>query len=51
MDYAVETAEKRGLERGKIEIAKNLLKVGLDIKTIALSTGLTIETIKKLSSF
>jgi len=63
MDYAVETALEQGrdegieqgIEEGKknkqLEIAKNLLKVGLDIKTIALSTGLTIKMIEKLSSF
>jgi hypothetical protein len=42
------TAEKKGLEEGKksakIEIAKSLLDV-LDIETISLKTGLTIEEI------
>jgi uncharacterized protein YdaT len=31
-----------------IEIAKNLLKAGVDIDTIQISTGLDIETIKNL---
>ena len=33
-------AEKRGLEKGKIEIARNLLDI-LDDATIAKKTGLT----------
>jgi len=52
---AIETAQRKGIEKGKIEgklegkleIAKNLLDV-LDIKTIALKTGLSIEEIKNL---
>ncbi len=43
--------EKRGIEKGekkaKIEIAKSLLDI-LDIETISLKTGLTIEEIEKL---
>jgi predicted transposase/invertase (TIGR01784 family) len=49
------TAEKKGLEKGlkegkkraKIEIAKSLLDI-LDIETISLKTGLTIEEIQSL---
>ena len=57
------TAEKKGLEKGlkkgkkegikegekkaKMEIAKSLLDI-LDIETISLKTGLTIEEIKSL---
>jgi len=43
--------EKRGLKKGKleakIEIAKNLLDI-LDIETIAIKTGLSIEEIEEL---
>ena len=38
---------EKGIERGKLEIAKNLLDV-LDDETIAVKTGLSIEVIKKL---
>ncbi len=49
-------AEQKGLERGreegkefeKLEIAKNLLGMGVEVETIAKSTGLTLEQIKKL---
>ena len=41
------TAEKKGEKRAKIEIAKSLLDI-LDIETISLKTGLTIEEIKAL---
>ena len=41
------TAEKKGEKRAKIEIAKSLLDI-LDIETISLKTGLTIEEIKSL---
>ncbi len=44
---ALVTAEKKGEIKAKIEIAKNLLDV-LDIETISLKTGLTLEEIKKL---
>ena len=48
----MKAAENRGLERGreeeKIEIAKNLLKLNLDIDSISKATGLTKEEIQKL---
>ena len=48
---AIRTAEKKGLERGKleekIEIAKNLLDI-LDNETISLKVGLSMEEIEKL---
>jgi predicted transposase/invertase (TIGR01784 family) len=61
MDYAREEAEKKGLEKGlkqgktegkaeaKIEMAKSLLDV-LDIETIALKSGLSIEAVKQLKA-
>ena len=53
---AVLHAEQKGLERGreegkefeKLEIAKNLLGMGVEVEIIAKSTGLTLEQIKKL---
>jgi predicted transposase/invertase (TIGR01784 family) len=39
--------EKRGIEKEKIAIAKNLLDV-LDIETISLKTGLSVEEIERL---
>ena len=40
-------AERKGIQQGKREIAKALLDV-LDIETIALKTGLSIDEINKL---
>ena len=40
--------EKRGIEKGKIETAKNMIKEGLDVVLISKCTGLDIELIKKL---
>ena len=45
----IDTAKIEGKIEGKIEIAKNLLDV-LDIKTIAIKTGLTIEEIQNLQN-
>jgi predicted transposase/invertase (TIGR01784 family) len=49
--HALDTAEKKGIKKGeqkaKIEIAKNLLDV-LDDETISIKTGLDIETIRNL---
>lgn len=42
-----ETKEKT-LEKAK-EIAKNLLEIGLTQEQVALTTGLSLEVIKKLS--
>ena len=43
----LENAEQKGLKKGKIEVAKNLLDI-LDVETIAIKTGLTIDEIKNL---
>jgi len=40
--------EEKGKHEGKIETAKNMLKLGFDIETIAKVTDLSIEEIKKL---
>ena len=44
---ALNEAERKGIQQGKREIAKALLDV-LDIETIALKTGLSIDEINKL---
>ena len=50
--YAVEEAEEKGLKEGKAEeqclIAANLKKQGIDSKTIAQCTGLSVEEIDEL---
>ena len=45
---AYRNGEKAGLEKGKIEIAKRMLKDGLDIEIIIKYTGLTKEEIEKM---
>ncbi len=45
----IEQGIEQGSEKKAIEIAKNSLTKGIDIETIALITGLTIEEIKKLN--
>ncbi len=45
LDTAEAKGVMKGLERGKIEIAKNLLKAKVNIETIQISTGLTREVI------
>ena len=53
-DYntGMRTAKEKGIEEGakleKLEIAKNMLKKGIDIQTIKDTTGLTKEEIEKL---
>ena len=42
-----EKAEKKGIEKGKIELARNLLDI-LDDETISLKVGLNIEVVKKI---
>ena len=40
--------EKFGIEKGKIEVAKSFLKMGLSVEQVAEGTGLSIEEVKKL---
>jgi len=42
--------EARGKAEGKSEVARNLLKLGMEIAQIAEVTGLTIEQISQLQS-
>ena len=39
---------KEGLEKGKAEVAKNLLEMGLNVEQISKATGLSAEEIKRL---
>ena len=42
--------KKIGLEKGKIEIANNMLTLNIDINTISKATGLSVEEINKLKN-
>ncbi|MDD6769472.1 Rpn family recombination-promoting nuclease/putative transposase [Inconstantimicrobium porci] len=44
---ALNEAERKGINKGKFEVAKNLLNI-LDDETIAKTTGLSIDEIKKI---
>ena len=52
MEYAVEEAEEKGIEKGKTEeqrlIATKLKKQGVNIETIAQCTGLSVKEIDEL---
>ena len=45
----IEEGEKKGMEKAKIETARELVKNGVDIDVIAKSTGLSRGKIKKLA--
>lgn len=45
---ALENAEQKRIEQRKIEIARNAIKVGLDIEIISDLTGLKIDEIERL---
>ena len=44
----VDTAERKGIRKGKAEVAKKLLALGTDIKIVCQATGLSIDEISKL---
>ena len=44
----LDTAKMEGRAEGKIEMAKNLKSLGVDIRTIMQASGLTEEQIKQL---
>ena len=52
IDFAKKQGEAKGLaeglEKGRIEIAKNLLSMGLSVEQIVNSTGLTEEQVQSL---
>ncbi len=47
-DYAKKMAEEEGRKKEKIEITKNLLNQNIDLNIIVISTGLSVEEIKKI---
>ena len=47
-DEGMKVGKKEGRNKEKIELARNLLDV-LDIKTISLKTGLSIEQIESIA--
>ena len=47
-EEGIELGINKGLKEGKIEIAKNMLKLNIDINIISQSTGLSVEEINKL---
>jgi predicted transposase/invertase (TIGR01784 family) len=56
-EYLVDMKEKsrkegreEGEKRAKIEIAKNLISAKVDINTIVISTGLSVEEIKRIKN-
>ena len=42
------TAEDRGERKGRIEVARNLLKINLPLEQISAATGLTAEEVESL---
>lgn len=44
----ISSAEARGVEKGKLEIVKNLLDMNISVEQIILATGLTEEEINKI---
>ena len=48
LDTARDEGIEIGVEKGKIEVAKNLISLGLDNETIGKATGLSIEEIERL---
>ncbi|NIM15154.1 MAG: hypothetical protein GTO45_24585 [Candidatus Aminicenantes bacterium] len=46
----IKEAFKEGLKEGKIETARELIKLGVDINIIAKATGFSKEEIEKLCS-
>ncbi|MFM7887306.1 MAG: DUF2887 domain-containing protein [Pseudanabaena sp.] len=47
---ALQEGELKGLQRGKQEIALNLLKIGMSGTQVAQVTGLTVEQVRQLQS-
>ena len=45
----IEEGEKKGMEKAKLETARELVKNGVDIDVIARSTGLSRGKIEKLA--
>ena len=50
IDTAVEAAEKRGVEKGKREIANRLMSMGMSDADIIVATGLSTEELNELKT-
>jgi predicted transposase/invertase (TIGR01784 family) len=50
LEEGIKIGEEKGKKEGKIETAKELLKLGIEIEKIAKATGLKKEEIEKLAS-
>ena len=48
IEDATNEGKNIGIKESRVEIAKNMLKENIDIKTISKVTGLTIEDIQNL---
>ena len=42
------TAREEGLKESSVNIAKNLLQIGIDVETVAKATGLEVQVINRL---
>ena len=49
IDEGIKKGEERGLKKGKEEMARNMLKKGLDMSLISEISGLNIEEIQELT--
>ncbi|GFQ72408.1 uncharacterized protein TNCT_507321 [Trichonephila clavata] len=49
LEYRLDLAEEKGIEKGKIEVAKAMLANNVDVNTIVKYTGLSISEIEELS--
>jgi predicted transposase/invertase (TIGR01784 family) len=49
-DNAMITAEKRGMMREKLDLARNLLRMGMDADKTAQACGLSREEVERLRS-
>jgi predicted transposase/invertase (TIGR01784 family) len=48
MEKGIEKGIEKGFEQSKIEIAKKLLLAKVDLETISISTGLSVNEIKNI---
>ncbi|QGU94456.1 hypothetical protein GOM49_04480 [Clostridium bovifaecis] len=56
LEKTLDNIEKRGIERGiekriekgKVEVARNLIKMGMDLLMVIKATGLTEEEVNKV---
>ncbi|NEV48987.1 Rpn family recombination-promoting nuclease/putative transposase [Wolbachia pipientis] len=49
LEYRLDLAEEKGIEKGKIEVVKAMLANNVDVNTIVKFTGLSISEIEELS--